>query len=821
MIVNQQSENDTLLHYYSKDVSIKTSNIKFPCEHPGYGGCPPENVTFKIEIIEGAEYGTIKNSETGEVNSVFEGLSWEEIKTNIFTYSANGLQPDSTARVTIRHSSSDADIQPQDISFTIKRNSIPPPSVGGSIYFQMDKKYVMLSDTVNIHLLWINEVSDTLEFLPMQRFRVEIAEGIEYGRLVDVGSGIQGDDLNDAGVDLKLIIETEIPVDLAKITLVSQADVLRFNRAIRGTGEIQQEEALERNKNNRKEPITPEFIIVGDHIVGIAEVIIDKNPFVVEITPEEISAGDTALITIKQQNSDGSLIEFPANQQFEIGMIDGCLLGKLSKNGIDTNYLYGITQPIYFIADTNAGSGVVKVRVGLIEMTEGNRSTKGRKTTESGEYCFMNTFQAERYKDAEIKLEYVILLGETKYYQARYADGKLVIDELSDPSLWNGGLNEDVWGENPVSIIEGDKLGVYWEKEKPIWDGTTIIGNLSKGLIRLVGRYWEDGKIYKVKLTARTQNGDEASVMIEVRRPNRLGPDKPLNIPYTDFVDVFGQSQNINEYCITESGKEGVPPQLPKAQAFKETKFKPQYRYEPWKDIEFHKTPALKEKFFKVSNTFVVNENNMGSGKGLPTNHINLPGANYIYEPTKASKIIARDFKVRYWNSKQRVCVNNNEVKPDGTGGGKDITDRFRYYYESAPDKKAAYEYALDNVISDLENLRLDRYNFIAQSRIVASYNPFQQTFFNAVEWSLYNFRYTEPNYSPEMLNEPDHQFQTYVSRIKYVFNKKGINFNGNNWKLGYEGSCEAYEKTYNPGEKTYHIEVMKYYKLFEPKKEN
>jgi len=116
-------------------------------------------------------------------------------------------------------------------------------------------------------------------------------------------------------------------------------------------------------------------------------------------------------------------------------------------------------------------------------------------------------------------------------------------------------------------------------------------------LIRLVGRYWEEGKTYKVRLTARTQNGDQAFVEIVVKKPNKLGPDKPLNIIYTDFVDVFGQTQNINEYCITESGKEGVPPQLPKAQAFKETKFNPQYRYEPWKDIEFHKRPDKKKNF--------------------------------------------------------------------------------------------------------------------------------------------------------------------------------------------------------------------------------
>ncbi len=186
-----------------------------------------------------------------------------------------------------------------------------------------------------------------------------------------------------------------------------------------------------------------------------------------------------------------------------------------------------------------------------------------------------------------------------------------------------------------------------------MWEGTTVTGILEKGLIRLVGRYWEEGKTYKVKLTARTQNGDEASIVIEVKKPGKLGTDKPLNITYIDFVDVFGQPHNINEYCITESGKEGIPPQLPKAQAFKETKFKPQYRYEPWKDIEFNKKPDKKETFFKTGNTFVVTEYGMGSGKPLPNNHINLPEADYVYHPTKASKIIARDFTSRYWDSKK------------------------------------------------------------------------------------------------------------------------------------------------------------------------
>ena len=127
--VNQQYESDTLLHYYSKDVSPKLINANSPCSHPGFGGCPPDNVTFNIEVIEGQQYGSIKNAETNQTATSFTGLSYNNLFTT-FTYYANGVQPDSSAIVKIRHSSSDAEIIPVEISFAVKKNNIPPPSEG-------------------------------------------------------------------------------------------------------------------------------------------------------------------------------------------------------------------------------------------------------------------------------------------------------------------------------------------------------------------------------------------------------------------------------------------------------------------------------------------------------------------------------------------------------------------------------------------------------------------------------------------------------------------------------------------------------------------
>lgn len=778
-------------------------------------------MTFKIEIIEGAEYGTIKNSETGEENTVFEGLSWEEIKTNIFTYYANGIQPDSTGRVTIRHSSSDADIQPQNISFTIKRNSIPPPSEGGSIYFQMDKKYVMPSDTVNLHLLWINEVNDTVEFLPMQRFRVEIAEGMEYGRLVDLESGIQGDDLNEASSNLQLIIENEIPVDLAKITLVAQADVLRFNRAIRGSNETQEEEAVEIHKNKKTELITPEFIIVGDHIVGIAEVTIDKYPVIVDIIPEEISAGDTAQIIIKKRNPDGSVSEFPAEQQFEAGMLEGCVLGKLSNSGIDTNYFYGVTQTIYFIADSSADSGIVKIRVGVIEMTSGNRSNKGGRTTEGGEYCFLNTFQTERYKDAELSIDKTkkILLGETKYFgvKKKTDTGELRIEEIktnygeepefpADSDGWEW-LKTDVWGTQPIEIL-GTKSGVYWEKK---WFDKTDNRNkdLEAGMIRLIGRYWEEGKedSFKVKLKTKT----DSEVELKVARPRVLGDNNH------NPNDVFGSPINIDSVCIIVGGLKGIPPQIIKGQIQKETSFRNSFRYEPRIDIEVQNDKIKKKKYLDDYPYYTVTATSMGT-IAIPSTHINVKPVPYVTAPTKISDYLVENIN-NYIGIKKDERGNWIKLYFVGYEKGKissTINDIYQYALKILKkSKNDAKKYAIISLKEWLKTDQFEGYNKYLQSRIFSSYGMLQQIFYFACTDKIAGYSINNDQQSPESLNEIDYSIKAYKEKI----GKKLMNKSDNQWENGFEEDWAIILRSYNNGESNYGKLVVEFSKQYLPKK--
>ncbi|MFH0988580.1 MAG: hypothetical protein V1799_01020 [bacterium] len=194
-----------------------------------------------------------------------------------------------------------------------------------------------------------------------------------------------------------------------------------------------------------------------------------------------------------------------------------------------------------------------------------------------------------------------ILLGETKYYYTVLRGDKLEIEETSNPILPAEGISsEGVWSNSAVQKVEGDeKLGVYWEKKKPEGAG------LPNGLIRLVGRYWEKDKTFRVKLTAIYQNLT-TSISIKVTKPTRLlTPGQ--NPTYQLSRDVFNNEIDIDSICISYGGKYGVPPHFIKGQMEQEAdhhgnRFNPSYRYEPY-TVQFW--PGV---IAMVTNPFFVRE---------------------------------------------------------------------------------------------------------------------------------------------------------------------------------------------------------------------
>ena len=380
-LVNLGIAGDTVLHKRAVEVTPELDNVlQYTCYHFGYGSCPPDNVTFSIEILEGEGYGTIgrydRNNEYWDYSNSFTSLSYDDIYRNyLFYYQATGQQPDSTAVVKIKQSSSDTDIGSIDYTFYVKRNFLPPVSENGSIVIETNKNTAMPGDTLDVLLRWEDGSNGIVDFADWQEFAVWFADGFDYGTILNAATSDTSDSFEMIGKEFKLLVNQNITDANAKIVIAAETEVAMLGEATimqsKNQNHLERKEikvyrtAKTQDKEDKENGGPTIDIVIGSkYLSGVKEIFI--NPFIVEIDPPTISAGDTAKIIPKYVNENGDTVQFTNEQTFELGMLDGCVLGKLSNAGIDTNYFYGITQPFYFIADSSAESGTVLIRAGLV-----------------------------------------------------------------------------------------------------------------------------------------------------------------------------------------------------------------------------------------------------------------------------------------------------------------------------------------------------------------------------------------------------------------------------------------------------------------------
>jgi hypothetical protein len=275
-----------------------------------------------------------------------------------------------------------------------------------------------------------------------------------------------------------------------------------------------------------------------------------------EITPAIIAPGDTAAIFFREELPNGTVNEYPPDQLFDVSISGGAEYGTLLFEGDTASVWNAIGQGVQFIAASAiVGDSAVALIVATLfewgasakapgeelELAGSSGEKRGKAPAARAQMLAQKGESAVAQRLAAIeqacqafgvvvikeeRLDHFLLLGESKYYQAKLdpeVPNKLVIEEVGSPSL-NGGIAADVWGANPLSVVSGDKIGVYWEKFKPVVNATSV-GNeqLPTGLIRLVGRYWDyQGKeVYKVRLTASYEE-KVGSRTIEVKKPARL-----------------------------------------------------------------------------------------------------------------------------------------------------------------------------------------------------------------------------------------------------------------------------------------------------------
>jgi hypothetical protein len=277
---------DTLLHYYSRDIEF-ILNFQQSCQLDGYGGAYPVGIKFNVEIVQGQEYGNLyypgtvadpEQSGTSITNLDDEygiGIANYTIK-----YKADGVQPDSLnpGIVTIRCSSNDLDIAPVEVSFPVKYNT-DPPEEGGVILVDFNKESFSPGDTATTNCKWLTAYNELLDFPAEQSFNVVITGGSEFGMLLDPNTGTIADNLQGVSNGFKVITATSIPYDSVVIRLKVNTNVEVNNSSRMITNQNPKSEIKENNiadLDDDTQTITPDFFIIipGQDIEGFGDVVV-------------------------------------------------------------------------------------------------------------------------------------------------------------------------------------------------------------------------------------------------------------------------------------------------------------------------------------------------------------------------------------------------------------------------------------------------------------------------------------------------------------------------------------------------------------------
>ena len=317
------------------------------------------------------------------------------------------------------------------------------------------------------------------------------------------------------------------------------------------------------------------------------------------MSPDKLTPGDTSFITLEHRVNNYQNIRdkpswdikyepFAANQLFNIKIERGKQYGTLFSTaaGDTSDEFENKPDGFYFIAkdSIDASNAEISVRAeatiyyfygfaAASKNTKTKKSSKGKNkngiTGISVPPAFDQIFGLGKAVMSEI------MLGETKYFQAKQNDSTkaLKIEEIQPDSNgvpqqktgtvgdWTW-ITENIWGNTPVEIVRkndsyGKRMGVYWEREKPVWDGTTNSGNLAAGLIRVIGRYWNKDSTYVIKLKASKGTNSTFLKILVVKHGKLLTEGQSPT--YEKARNVFDKEYSIDELCIKYGGQIWYP----------------------------------------------------------------------------------------------------------------------------------------------------------------------------------------------------------------------------------------------------------------------
>jgi hypothetical protein len=416
-----------------------------------------------------------------------------------------------------------------------------------------------------------------------------------------------------------------------------------------------------------------------------------------------------------------------------------------------------------------------------------------------------------------------ILLGETKYFYGVLEDREaesgeirqvMRIREAMSPSLPPGALANDIWKGDPYDtnavrlyadeVNSALRLGVYWEKNKPIPNDS---GNLPTGMIRLVGRYWDPDSVFTVQLLARSERTGDV-ITVEVKRPTKLGGTMGR------ARDVFDREINIDDSCITYGAKYGIPPHFLKAQisvesppgtfifddGTKASGFAPGYRFEPY-TTQFNLRREMKDNPFYVLPGSLrqppppdhQHVRYMDYIKGTPAKvwHF-VEEYSQLVDPSKLGAFGIRlpdgrmEFDSLGYTSLQTEFDLIFNYFRNPRGGSLGLPQVLSIPEAADSSRRYMIDYLKNRWRGGLENT-------VAQSRIAASYGLFQAMYTTALERDYPEDQTNLPEYLniPEIIFPLSIRYQVDLMKRNEALGKEFDS--GNNWPKGFEDSFKEY----------------------------
>jgi hypothetical protein len=525
---------------------------------------------------------------------------------------------------------------------------------------------------------------------------------------------------------------------------------------------------------------------------------------------------DSTRIYLKLVNDEGEIVELPSILNFNVEIAEGKDYGILYSEVIDEYSMgfYDISKDgLWFYSNQEVPLDMVDVEIYAEETSsiiacKTNTGSTIKSTSikqlkkEAG--SFPNSQLSISTEDKLSTKGYIqitdpILLGETKYFGLQVRDDYSAyrIEEIptnygekpefpANAGRWNWINTGSVWSDNPISLSSSGKSGVYWEKK---WYNKSIGTNLDlyAAMIRVIGRYWEEGKEDDYKVTLKAQYDNKTIERdLKVAKPSKL-LSKNISTSYNTYRDVDGSEKNLDNICVEEGGKYGILPHIIKGQIFQEAAkengiFYPSYRYEPFSTQWDKYLPYWSGRFY-FKDTLSTDYSDV-------PNHVNVKYIDYIRKAKTVWGII-KDYSqlINPNNSSQYGKRNTDHTMSYNKKRFKEIQNKYDEFLNSYKENKRLT--SID--AADCANARMAKYfknewkkgkaeTAVAQTRCASSYGLIQLLYTTARDDSR-GIKY-EKDALPENLNLLSF-FSDFIKYEKRLLTK-GLT-QENNWDSGFE----------------------------------